>query len=510
VSTGYVYLVGAGPGDPGLLTLRGRDCLRRAEVVIYDYLANPLLLREAPPEAECIFVGKCRGNHHRPQDEINALLVEKAKAGKRVVRLKGGDPFIFGRGGEEAQVLRRHGIPFEIVPGVTAGHAAAAYAGIPLTHRDFTTSLGMVTGHLDSREDLDHIDWPHLANGCGTLVFYMGVANLERIAAELVRHGRPASTPVALVRWATLPAQETLIGTLGDIAQQVAANGFKPPAVIIVGEVVKLRDELRWFDNRPLFGKRILVTRSLDQADEFATRLRELGAEPLLCPTIAIAPPLDTAPLDAAIADLAAVDYLVLTSVNAVESFFTRLIASGRDARALAGITLVTVGPKTGAALTPYGLKPDLVPGDYRAEGVVALLRDRVAGKKILYPKAALARDLIVSQLTAAGAEVVAPVAYGSAPPAGAATTLRELLAQGVDLLTFTASSTVRNFVDLLRADDLSTAVAIPAASIGPLTSATARELGLDVVVEPAEATIEAMVEAIVAFFATAPEPGSR
>ncbi len=502
MATGFVHLVGAGPGDPGLLTVRGRDCLRRAEVVIYDYLANPLLLAEAPADAERVYVGKMRGHHHRPQEEINTLLVEKALVGKRVVRLKGGDPFIFGRGGEEAQVLRRHDIPFEIVPGVTAGHAAAAYAGIPLTHRDYTTSLSMVTGHLDATRDLDHIDWAHLAKGGGTLVFYMGVANLARISTELVRNGRPAETPVALVRWATLPSQQTLVGTLADIAEKVAQNGFKPPAVIIVGEVVNLRNELCWFDNRPLFGKRILITRNLDQAEEFAGRLRELGAEPLLCPTITIAPPESYAELDAALAELKRIDYLILTSVNAVDAFFSRLAVSGMDARALADICLVTVGPKTGAALQAYGLRPDLMPDDYQAEGVVELLRGQVAGKRILYPKAALARDLIIAELSKAGAEVIAPVAYGSAPPAGAATTLHELVNQNVDLLTFTASSTVRNFIDLLRADDLSLATAIPAASIGPLTSATARELGLNVVIEPNESTLDAMVEAIVAFFA--------
>jgi len=501
LTTGFVHLVGAGPGDPGLLTVRGRDCLRAAEVVIYDYLANPLLLEEAPADAERIYVGKSRGHHHRPQEEINALLVEQALSGKRVVRLKGGDPFIFGRGGEEAQVLRQHNIPFEIVPGVTAGHAAAAYAGIPLTHRDYTTSLSMVTGHLDASKDLDHIDWAHLGAGSGTLVFYMGVANLARIAAELISHGRPASTPVALVRWATLPSQETLVGTLADIAAQVVQNGFKPPAVIIVGEVVRLRNELRWFDNRPLFGKRILITRSLDQAADFAARLRELGAEPLLCPTIAIAPLHDYAELDAAIADLADTDYLILTSVNAVDAFFARLADCGKDARALAGVTLVTVGPKTAAALAQFGLCPDLMPTDYRAEGVVALLRDKVAGKKILYPKAALARDLIVLELTAAGANLCAPAAYGSAPPAGAASALHTALADGVDLLTFTASSTVRNFIDLLRTDDLPLATAIPVASIGPLTSETARQAGLDVAIEPEESTIEAMIEAMIAFF---------
>ena len=497
---GYVYLIGAGPGDPGLMTVKGLDCLQRAEVVIYDYLANPLFLEQAP-QAEHIYVGKRKGLHHYPQEEINRLLLEKAKAGLVVARLKGGDPFIFGRGGEEAMLLSEAGIPFEIVPGVTAAVAAAAYAGIPLTHRDCTTTLGFATGHEDPAKKLSSLDWEKLATGVGTLVFYMGLTNLENICEQLTIHGRAPQTPVAVVRCATTPQQQTLSGTLADIVERVRSADFKPPALIFIGEVVALRETLRWFDNRPLFGKRILVTRAAAQAEEFCRQLREFGAEPVLCPLIEIVPPATFAPLDAALDRLAETDYLVLTSANAVQAFFSRLAARGLDARALAGVTLVAVGPKTGEEMTAYGVKPDMLPADYRAEGVVDMLRDRVAGKTVLYPKAELARDVIPQQLAAAGATIVDPVAYRSVVPEAAATTLAEALESGLDLMTFSASSTVTNLVALLEGDRKRAAQKIPVASIGPLTSKTAREAGFEVAVEPGESTLDALLTEIVEYF---------
>lgn len=511
-SPGTVYLVGAGPGDPGLITVRGLECLRRADVVIYDYLANPVLLDAAPAAAPRIYVGKSKGCHCVPQEEINTLLAEQARTGRTVVRLKGGDPFIFGRGGEEACFLAAAGIPFEIVPGVTAGVAAAAYAGIPLTHRDHTTSLALVTGHLTSERDLDHVDWARLAEGVGTLVIYMGISNLAEIAARLVSHGRPPQTPVALVRWATTPQQQTLTGTLADIADRVAAAGFRPPAVIIIGEVVGLREQLCWFDRRPLCGRRILVTRPAEQAAPLVDGLAALGAAPVAVPTIAIVPPADYAELDGALAGLAGTAYLVLTSANAVAAVFARLQAAGRDARALAGVTLVTVGPKTAEALSARGLAADRLPATFDAEGVVELLRGEVAGRRVLYPRAELARDLIVRELTAAGAQVAAPLAYASAPPPGTADKLREALAGGLDLLTFTAASTVRNFAALLEAEQLAAARRIPVAVIGPQTAAAARELGFTVAVEPVEATVPAMIAAIADYYrpgSTAPAPAS-
>ena len=512
---GIVYLIGAGPGDPGLITVKGHDCLRRADVVVYDYLANPQLLAAARPEAERIYVGKTRGCHHTPQPQINALLADKARRGLVVARLKGGDPYVFGRGGEEAQHLHAAGVPFEVVPGVTAGFAAAAYAGIPLTHRDFTTTLGLVTGHEDPARKVSSLDWEKLATGVGTLVFYMGMANLPLIAAELMAHGRPPETPVAVIRWGTTPRQQTLVAPLVEVAQRVEEAGLKPPAVIVIGEVVTLREELRWFDNRPLFGRRILNTRAAGQAGSFAALLEAQGAEAFSCPLIEVVPPADWAELDAEVARLADTDYLVLTSANGVDFFFARLAAAGKDLRTLAGVTLVAVGPKTAAAIEAKGLRPDLVPADYRAEGVVELLREQgVAGRRILYPRAELARDLIPRQLAEAGATVAAPVAYRTLPPAGGAEALRALLAEGVDAVTFTSSSTVENFCRLAgpQAAELLSGVAV--VSIGPLTSATARRFGLSVDAEADPSTLEGMTAALVAFFAgggrPAPDDGAR
>ncbi len=508
---GIVYLVGAGPGDPGLITVKGAQCLRRADVVVYDYLANPELLEQAPEGAELIYVGKRKGLHHLPQDQINELLVEKAQQGKVVVRLKGGDPYVFGRGGEEALQLRRAGIAFEVVPGITAAFAAAAYAGIPLTHRDFTTSLALVTGHEDPSKKMSSLDWEKLATGVGTLVFYMGMANLELITEQLMRHGRPPSTPVAIIRWATKPVQETLMATLGNLVDKVRESGFKPPAVIVVGEVVALREQLRWFDNRPLFGKRVLVTRTVAQAGSFSTLLQQQGAAPVSCPVIELAPPQSWAALDAEIDRLAETDVLILTSANAVDVFFDRLRAQGKDVRALAGITLVAVGPKTAAAIEARGLRPDLVPVDYRAEGIIEALKEQgVAGKRILYPRAELAREVIPQKLSEAGAKVAAPIAYRTLPPKEGAEQIRELLSQGaIDAVTFTSSSTVENLCHMLGEEASHLLNKVTICSIGPLTTQTAKRLGLTVAVEPNNSTLEALVEAMVEYYRSQ-EPGAR
>ena len=496
---GIVYLIGAGPGDPGLITVKGLECLRRADVVVYDYLANPVFLDEAPPDAERIYVGKKKGCHHQPQDRINELLEEKAREGKVVARLKGGDPYVFGRGGEEAIHLHHAGIPFEVVPGVTAGFAAAAYAGIPLTHRDYTTSLGLVTGHEDPAKKMSTLDWEKLATGVGTLVFYMGMANLPLIAEKLIAHGRPAATPVAVIRWATTPRQQTLVATLGDVVAKVSESGIKPPAVIVVGDVVELREELRWFDNRPLFGKRIMVTRTQEQAREFIALLAAQGAEAVCCPTIATAAPKSWDELDAAIADLDRTDFLILTSTNAVDAFFSRLAEKGADVRSLSGVQIVAVGPKTAGAIRARGVSPDLVPEDYRAEGVVALLKEQeIAGKRILYPRTNLARDLIPAELAAVGAEIAAPVAYRTVAPAGGGERIRELLTTGeIDAVTFTSSSTVENFVEMVGPDAAGLLKKVDVVTIGPLTTRTAELLGLKVAVQPPTYTLEGMLEAM-------------
>lgn len=500
---GIVYLVGAGPGDPGLITVRGRDCLRRAEVIVYDYLANPVLLQEAP-DAETIYVGKSQGLHHLPQDEINALLVRCARQGKVVVRLKGGDPYVFGRGGEEALHLHRAGISFEVIPGVTAAFAAGAYAGIPLTHRDYTTSLGLFTGHEDPAKKLSTLDWEKLATGVGTLVFYMGMSNLATIAQELIKHGRSPHTPVAVIRWATLPRQETLVAPLLEIAAVVAAANFKPPAVIIVGEVVALRDQLAWFERKPLFGRTILVTRAVEQAGEFTALLQDLGAQVVECPTIHLEPVKDSAELDAAMVDLASFSWLILTSGNAVRFFFARLAAFGLDPRALGRCRVCAVGPKTAAAIRTFGVNPDLVPEDYQAEGVVTALSGLLyGGEKILFPRADKAREVITVGLTALGAEVLAPVLYSNTLPATLpAAALAALEGGAIDAVCFTASSTVENLAAILGAADfrrLLTPLAI--AAIGPITSQSCAKLGLTVAIEPQKYTLKALAESLLTYY---------
>lgn len=500
-NNGYVYLIGAGPGDPGLITLKGRECIARAEVILYDYLAHKELLSFARPAAELIYAGKVGGTHNREQWQINEMLVEKAQKGKVVARLKGGDPFIFGRGGEECEALVAAGIPFEVVPGVTAAVGAAAYAGIPLTHRDFTTSVSFVTGHESNGKEISGINWPQLSLGNGTLVFYMGMKNLPQIASNLIVHGRPSQTPVALVRWGTRPEQNVLTGSLVDIAEKAHKVGFKAPAVIIVGDVVRLRDKLRWFDARPLFGKRILVTRATDQAGVFSHLLEGYGAQVLECPTIIVTPPENFAALDEALDALNDYDWLIFTSVNGVRYFFERLSERGLDSRALGRCRVAAVGSKTSEALAGHGIRPDLLPSGFHAEGLVVKFAEQgVSGRRALYPKADRARDVLPRGLAELGMEVVAPVAYRTAiPDSISAESLEALEKRQVDCVTFTSSSTISNLAALLGENRLLHLLqGVLIASIGPVTSATCRELGLQVDIEPEIATIEALTEAIV------------
>ncbi|HHK60750.1 MAG TPA: uroporphyrinogen-III C-methyltransferase, partial [Desulfobacterales bacterium] len=335
---GKVYLVGAGPGDPDLITVKGRRFLEKADVVVYDYLASPKLLRYAPAEAEQVYVGKKgHGLHAKTQDEINQLLVERARAGKRVVRLKGGDPFIFGRGGEEIEELVAAGIPFEVVPGVTSATAAATYAGVPITHRRYTSSVAFVTGHEDPTKPGSNVDWRKIATGVGTLVFYMGIKNLPHITRKLIDNGRDPATPVVVVRWASTPDQRSVEGTLADIAEVVRKHDIRPPALVVVGEVVRLRRLINWFEKRPLFGKTVMVTRTREQASELVAGLEEAGAACIEWPTIAIGPPDSWEPLDQALAGLHAFDWILFTSINAIRCFFGRLRDKGLDSRILAG-----------------------------------------------------------------------------------------------------------------------------------------------------------------------------
>ena len=381
---GKVYLVGAGPGDPELITLKGLECIKNADVIIYDYLASPSLLKHAREHAEIIYVGKKGGDHTLSQDRINALIAEKAQKGFTVTRLKGGDPFIFGRGGEEAEVLIDARIPFEIIPGVTSAIAAPAYAGIPLTHRKFTSTIAFVTGHEDPSKAESNIDWAALAKGIGTLVFLMGVKNLPHITDRLMHHGMSPDTPVALVRWGTTPKQTTVSGTLDTIVERTKAAGLKPPAIIVVGHVVKLREKMRWFETRPLMGRCIVVTRAREQASDLVKRLSDLGAECLECPTITVVPPDDLKPLDMAIENLSSYDWLMFTSVNGVNFFFNRLFEKNNDVRALNNIHTAVIGPATAKRLFDFGLKSDIIPESYRGESVVkAFVREDISGKRI-------------------------------------------------------------------------------------------------------------------------------
>lgn len=503
-ASGYVSLIGAGPGDPGLLTLRGAEALASADVVVYDYLANPALLVHAPAGAERIYVGKKAGCHTLSQEEINALLVERGLAGQRVARLKGGDPFVFGRGGEEALALVEAGIAFEVVPGITSAVAAPAYAGIPVTHRGLASSFAVITGHEDPNKEETALNWSRLATGVDTLVFLMGVGNLPQIVEQMVDHGRPADTPVALVRWGTLPDQQTVTGTLANITGRVEAAGLGPPAVTIVGPVAGLREDLRWFEDRPLFGQRVLVTRTRQQASALSTRLRALGAEAIEMPTIEIAPPEDWAPLDSAMADLPGYDWIIFTSVNGVASFWERLIQACLDARALHGVRLAAVGPATAAALEGHGLQADYVPGEYVAEAIASGLGN-VQGLRVLLPRADIARPALADLLRQAGAEVVEVAAYRTLRPHISTGELRGLLAS-ITVATFTSSSTVRNLASMAHDADIDLSQVLSdviVACIGPITDDTAREMGLTVNIVAEEYTIEGLVQAVVDYVQT-------
>lgn len=501
---GKVYLIGAGPGDPKLITVKGMECIQKADVVVYDRLASPRLLTHARPDAELIYVGKSPDRHTLKQDEINMVLVEKALAGKNVARLKGGDPYVFGRGGEEAEKLLEYGIEFEVVPGITAGISVPAYAGIPVTHRDFTSTLGIITGNEDPTKEDTSIDWSKIATGIGTLVFYMGMANLPHIVDRLIENGRSADTPIALIRWGTRPEQETLVGTLADIVEKVRAAHFKNPAIIIVGEVVTLRDKLSWFEKKPLFGKRVLVTRSREQASVLSEKIEVLGGEPWEFPTIDVVEPDDYAPMDKAITEIEKFDWIILTSVNGVKSFFKRLNDNNRDIRDLKGIRLCAIGPKTKEEVEKFGIRCDFVPNEYRAEAIIEGLKNEdMAGKKVLLPRADIARKIIPDTLKQLGAEVKEVVAYKTVMGAANAQLLRDMLAEKkLHVLTFTSSSTVRNFVKMLNAPNLAELLeGVTVASIGPITSDTAKELGVRVDVEAQEYTIDGLVEAIISKF---------
>ena len=500
---GKVYLIGAGPGDMGLVTVRAMELIRTCDTIVYDYLANPRLLEFARPDAEIIYVGKKGGDHTLPQDQINQLLIQKAKDGKHIARLKGGDPYVFGRGGEEAEEIIESGAQFEVVPGVTSGVAGPAYAGIPITHRSCTSTMAFITGHEDPTKDDTAIHWDKIATGIGTLVFYMGVKNLPMISKNLIKNGRDPKTPVALVRWGTTPDQQTWVGTLDTIAEVAARGKVAPPTLIVVGEVVNLRKKLNWFENRPLYGKRIIVTRARAQASGFSGKLEELGATPIEFPTIETVAPESWDALDGAVSRMASYDWMIFTSANGVGYLLQRLKETGRDIRDLAGPKICAIGSKTAQAVEALGMRVLLVPEEFRAEGILAAIGD-VKGKKILIPRAKEAREILPDELQKRGALVDVVAAYRTIRPKTKKDEVLAMVREGkIDMVTFASSSTVSNFAEMFQPDELKEIISrVKAASIGPIISESARKFGFDVAVEPAQFTIEALAEEIAAYFA--------
>ena len=498
--TGRCYLVGAGPGDLGLVTLRAKQLIGQAELLVYDYLCNPEMLQWAPETAEIIYAGKKAGAHTLKQDEINALLVEKAREGKQVVRLKGGDPFLFGRGGEEAQALAAASVPFEVVPGVTSAIAAPAYAGIPVTHRDLTSHVTFFTGHEDPEKAESSINFAALAQLGGTQVMLMGVERIEAIAQQMMAHGARRDLPVALVRWGTTGRQQTVRGTLEDIAQQVAAMNFSPPAVAIFGEVVSLGGELAWHEGRLLSGRRIVVTRTRKQAGALSEQLRQLGAEVIELPTIRIEPPSDLRAFAELVQDAHAYDWIVFTSPNGVTAFFEMFYKLYDDARDLGGARIAAIGPATAQRVRDFHLKVDLQPDEFVAEAVVREFKKQgdIENLRILIARAEEARDLLPKELGALGAIVDVAFAYRTVPETTDRTEARSrLAAEGADMITFTSSSTVENFLAL----GLPWPQGMQVASIGPITSQTARDHGLTIGVEASRHDIPGLVEAIRRFY---------
>jgi uroporphyrinogen III methyltransferase/synthase len=498
--SGFVSLVGAGPGDPGLLTLAGRDRLAEADVVLYDRLANPELLQHAAPGAELVFAGKSPEHKAYTQDEINELLVGHGKAGKRVVRLKGGDPFVFGRGGEEALALAAAGVPYEVIPGVTSAIAAPAYAGVPVSHRGLASSFAVVTGHEDEEKEESSVDWAGIARAVDTLVVLMGGAALPGVSRALIRGGRSPETPAVSVEWGTMTHQRSVLAPLEEIAGAVKAAGLGTPLLTVIGDVASLHEHINWFESRPLFGKRVLVTRTRQQSSALAALLRREGAVPVELPTLDLVPVATAEELDAVCSRLEQREYgwCLFTSANAVDSLFAHLDATGRDARAFGGCRLAALGSGTAAALMRRGLRADVVAQTFSSEGLVeALGGSDLAGVRVLLPHAQGGSPVLATGLQAGGATVDEVLLYEARPPVEPdAEGLRQVREGRIDAVTFASSSSVKNLATLLG-NDFERLIDAVVACIGPTTSQTARELGLAVSVEPEQATIAGLVEAL-------------
>lgn len=497
---GKVYLVGAGPGDIGLLTVKGLKVLESADVVVYDFHLNAQILNYIRREAEFIYAGKRGGHHEMTQEEINHILVKKAKESKIVCRLKGGDPFVFGRGGEEAEALSAEGVDFEVVPGISSAIAAPAYAGIPLTHRDYSSSFVVVPGNEASTKEISSIDWPSLSAGSGTIVFLMAVKNIGTVSKSLIENGKPPDTPVAVIRWGTRADQRTVVSTLRDIPSVIKDYEIKPPAVVVIGKVVRLREKLNWFEKKPLFGHRILVTREHSRGFE---PLIELGAEVIEFPTIKVVPPADWSELDSAINRIESYDWIVFTSANGARYFFRRLMELQRDIRDLHGIRICSIGTKTALEVRRYGLRVDLIPDVFTAEGLIEAFggEGRIEGFKILMPRAEKARDVFPEMVRRLGGEIDIPVTYRTVKPEGHGRRLRRFLKEGkITIATFTSGATFTNFYEMMGDDAEGLLRNVTIAAIGPVTKKTINEAGLMVHIMPDEATVEAMVNGIIGY----------
>ncbi len=497
---GMVYIIGAGPGDIGLLTVKGLRCLHRADVVVYDFHLNAQILNYINREAEFIYAGKRGGYHEMSQEEINRALIDKAMEGKIICRLKGGDPFVFGRGGEEAEALAKEGIEFEIVPGISSAIAAPAYAGIPLTHRKYSSSFAVITGNEDATKPESTIDWAGLAKNFDTIVFLMGVKNIPNITEKLLQNGKPPETPAALVRWGSRPDQKTIVSTLGSIEAAAKDAEIKPPAVMIIGNVVKLRDNLQWYEKKPLFGHRILITREYSTDYE---GLEELGAEIFEFPTIKIVPPLSYEQLDMTIDKLETYDWLIFTSKNGFNFFFQRLIEKGRDIRDMKGIKICAIGSKTAGMLKNYGIKVDLIPEEFNAEGLIKAFsqqnKDGLKGIKILLPRAGEAREIFPEKIRELGGFIDTPQAYRTVKPERHAKRLQRFLRAGrITLATFTSAATFNNFLEIVGSQAFGFLKDVTIAAIGPVTARAIEKAGLKVHIMPEQATIFAMVDAII------------
>ena len=496
---GKVYLVGAGPGDYKLLTLKGLECIKKADVIVYDRLANSNYLKEAKSNCEFIYVGKASSNHTLPQEDINRVIADKAKEGKIVTRLKGGDPYVFGRGGEEGKLLKEEGIDFEVIPGITSAIGGLCYAGIPITHRDHASSFHVVTGHLrDDDKENPEINWNALANIRGTIVFLMGVANLKKISENLIKEGKPKDTPVALISWATRYNQRVITSTLEDVYETAVRENVKPPTLIAVGSVVELRDTLNFFENKPLFGKNIMVTRSRTQSSSIVEKIMDLGGNPIEIPTIKIEKIENNTELENEINNIRDYTYLVLTSKNAVEIFFDKLEEMNLDTRALANLKVCAIGSATAKEIKSRGIIADIVPKAFVAESLFDELKDKLTKEdNILIPRARNARDYLVDKLSEI-CTVKEVHTYESVIDTSKKDEILDILEkEDLDFITFASSSTVRNFVEIIGQDNLDKINSSKVISIGPITSATAEELNINVYKEAETATIDKIVEAI-------------